>query len=464
VIAALLLPLLLQVPTRPNVVLIVADDLGYGELGCYGQVKIATPHLDRLAAEGLRFTQFYAGAPVCAPSRCVLLTGLHTGHAFVRDNVEVQPEGQLALPAGTFTLARALDSAGYATGLVGKWGLGAPGSSGTPEKQGFDEWFGYLCQRQAHSFYPTHLWKNGERVELAGNALGATAGREHAQPLLAAEALAFLERHRAEPFFLYVPFTLPHLALQPQKRDLAEYRDKFPETPYDGRNGYMPHSTPRAAYAAMVSRLDADVGRLVAKLDELGLAQETLVLFTSDNGPTHDVGGVDTEFFASTAGLRGRKGSVYEGGLRVPLIARWPGMVPAGKSCAQVAGFQDVLPTVLELAGVATPPGLDGKSFAATLRDGEPRPRTTLTWEFHGYGQQLAARRGDWKLVQRELAKGGRAPELYDLAADPSEVRDVAHEHPELVSELLAEVRAAHRPSAEFPIPFLDPEPSPAKK
>lgn len=462
-LAALLLALLPQAPARPNVVLIVADDLGYGELGCYGQEKIATPNLDRLASEGLHFTQFYAGAPVCAPSRCVLLTGLHSGHAFVRDNVEVQPEGQLALPEGTFTLARGLDSAGYATGLVGKWGLGAPGSSGTPKKQGFDEWFGYLCQRQAHSFYPTHLWKNGARVELDGNAFGATAGQEHAQPLLAAEALAFLERHRAEPFFLYVPFTLPHLALQPQKRDLAEYRDKFPETPYDGKNGYTPHATPRAAYAAMISRLDADVGRLVAKLDELGLGANTLVLFTSDNGPTHDVGGVDTQFFASTGGLRGRKGSVYEGGLRVPLIARWTGVVPAGKSCAQVAGFQDVLPTVLELAGVATPPGLDGVSFAAALRDGKARERATLTWEFHGYGQQLAARRGDWKLVQRELGKGGRASELYDLAADPNEARDVAGEHPELVAELLAEVRAAHRRSDEFPLPYLDGPPSAPK-
>ena len=461
--ALLLLALVPQAPARPNVVLIVADDLGYGELGCYGQEKIATPNLDRLAAEGLRFTQFYAGAPVCAPSRCVLLTGLHSGHAFVRDNVEVQPEGQLALPAGTFTLARALDSAGYATGLVGKWGLGAPGSSGTPEKQGFDEWFGYLCQREAHSFYPTHLWRNGEKVELEGNARGATGGKHHVQPLLTAEALDFLERQRAEPFFLYVPFTLPHLALQPEERDLDPYRGRFEETPYDGKKGYTPHATPRAAYAAMITRLDADVGRLVAKLDEFGLGEETLVLFTSDNGPTHDVGGVDTEFFASTAGLRGRKGSVYEGGLRVPLIARWTGVVPAGKSCAQVAGFQDVLPTVLELAGIATPPELDGASFAAALRDGEARPRATLTFEFHGYGQQLAARRGDWKLVQRELAKGGRAPELYDLASDPGETRDVAGEHPELVTELLAEVRAAHRPSAEFPLPYLDAPPSAPK-
>jgi len=463
VLAAVLLALAPQTPSRPNVVLIVADDLGYGELGCYGQTKIATPNLDRLAAQGLRFTQFYAGAPVCAPSRCVLLTGLHSGHAFVRDNVEVQPEGQLALPEGTFTLARGLDSAGYATGLVGKWGLGAPGSSGTPEKQGFDEWFGYLCQREAHSFYPTHLWRNGEKVELEGNARGATGGKHHAQPLLTAEALDFLERRRAEPFFLYVPFTLPHLALQPEERDLEPYRGKFAETPYDGSKGYTPHATPRAAYAAMITRLDADVGRIVAKLDALGLGEETLVLFTSDNGPTHDVGGVDTEFFASTAGLRGRKGSVYEGGLRVPLIARCPGVVPAGKSCAQVAGFQDVLPTVLELAGIASPPELDGASFAPALRDGEARPRSTLTFEFHGYGQQLAARRGDWKFVQRELAQGGRGSELYDLATDPAEARDVAGEHPELVSELLAEVRAAHRPSAEFPLPYLDAPPSTSK-
>jgi len=443
-------------PPPPNVVLIVADDLGYGELGCYGQEKIDTPRLDRLASEGLRFTNFYAGAPVCAPSRCSLLTGLHGGHAFERDNFEFPVEGQLPLPAGTLTLPRLLQQAGYATGIVGKWGLGGPGSSGEPNDQGFDHWFGYLCQRQAQSYYPEHLWRNGERVELAGNSPDGTSGEHYAPDLFLEELEGFLRERETGPFFLYLPFTLPHLALQPEPEDIRPYRGRFPERPYDGRDGYLPHSTPRAAYAAMITRLDRDVGRVLDLLRELGLEENTLVLFTSDNGPTRDTGGADTEFFASSGGLRGWKGWLYEGGIRVPLIARWPGHIPAGKTCDQIAASYDLMPTLLELAGVPVPTGLDGLSLAPALRGERGPEHDALVWEFHGYGGQQAVRQGRWKGLRRELHAGGRPFELYDLENDERETRNVAAQQPEIVERLLGILARERVPSQEFPLPVLD--------
>ncbi len=440
----------------PNIVLLVADDLGVAEVGCYGQEKIETPRIDGLAAEGTRYTRFYTAAPVCAPARCSLLTGLHGGHAFIRDNFEVM-YGQLPLPAEAVTLPELLQGQGYATGAVGKWGLGGPGTSGEPNRQGFDHWFGYLCQRQAQTFYPDHLWRNGARVELPGNVDGALRGEHYAHDLFLQEIEAFLLRHRAEPFFLYVPFTLPHLALQPEDEDLARYRGRFSEEPYDGRDGYLPHSTPRAAYAAMVSRLDSDVGRILDLLRELELEEETLVLFTSDNGPNHDIGGIDTDFFESTGGLRGFKGELYEGGIRVPLLARWPGKVPAGRASGHLGALYDLMPTLLELAGVRVPAGLDGLSFARDLcGESGQREHEFLFWEFTGYGGQQAVRLGRWKGIRQDLERAVRPLELYDLESDARERRDAADEHPEIVERMLAILAREHRHSREFPLRTVD--------
>ena len=356
-----------QRPGKPNIVFLLADDLGYGELGCYGQQKIRTPHLDQMAAEGMRFTQFYSGAPVCAPSRCVLMTGKHLGHAYIRDNRQAKPgaEGQEPIPDETVTLAETLKAAGYATGAMGKWGLGPPGSSGDPNKQGFDLFFGYNCQAHAHNFYPTYLWRNDQHVTLNNPAFSAHQklppdadpnnpasykqyiGSDYAPDRMIDEALGFIRRNKDRPFFLYYPTTVPHLAIQVPEDSLAEYRGKWPDPPYAGGKGYLPHPSPRAGYAAMVTRLDRDIGRMLALLKELGLDDNTLVMFSSDNGPTYDrLGGTDSEFFESNGPLSGLKGSVYEGGMRVPLIARWPGKIPGGRVCDHPAAFYDVLPTL----------------------------------------------------------------------------------------------------------------------
>lgn len=453
-----------RAPRRPNLVLIVADDLGYGELGCYGQTKIRTPRIDQLAAEGARFTQFYAGAPVCAPSRCVLLTGVHSGHSAVRDNFEIKPEGQMALPAEEVTLAERLRAIGYRTGAFGKWGLGAPGSEGAPNAQGFDEFFGYLCQREAHNFYPDHLWRNAARVELEGNSRGLS-GAQYSHDLIVDAALEFVREHADEPFFLYVPFTIPHLALQVPEDSLAEYRGLWDDPPYDGLKGYLPHPTPRAAYAAMVTRMDRDVGRIVDLLAQLELADDTLILFTSDNGPTYDrLGGSDSEFFASAAGLRGLKGSVYEGGLRVPLVARGCGVAQRGASVDDPAAFWDLVPTLCELASAPLEQPLDGVSLCGVLAGAARLGERELYWELPSYaGGQQALRRGDWKAVRRNTKKGGSAVELYDLASDRSESRDLARERPELAEELLRAMGDAHRPHPRFAL-LPQESPSPTAK
>ncbi|MEQ1631592.1 MAG: arylsulfatase, partial [Planctomycetota bacterium] len=348
----------------PNVVLLLADDLGFGELGCQGQRHMKTPHLDALATTGMRFSQAYCGAPVCAPSRCVLLTGKSPGHATIRDNAEQQPEGQAPIGDAETTLAEMLRQRGYATACIGKWGLGYPGSEGDPRRQGFDRFYGYNCQRHAHTHFPSWLWDDDHKVEIAANQGGVEGA--HSSDLITEQAVAFVRAHRDEPFFLYVPFALPHLALQTTAEHLAAYRSAFDETPYEGKS-YRPHPQPRACYAAMVSHLDACVGRIVAAIDELGLAEDTLILFSSDNGPTHLPAQVDVEFFASTGGLRGLKGSVYEGGIRVPMLARWKGRIQKGTVRDRVVAFQDVMPTLCELAGGAVPAAADGVSFAPTL-------------------------------------------------------------------------------------------------
>ncbi len=445
---------------KPNVILFVGDDLGRSELGCYGQEKIRTPNIDRLAAEGARFTRFYSGSPVCAPSRCVLMTGLHSGHAFIRDNKEIQPEGQLPIPADAAILPRLLKNEGYATGAVGKWGLGYPGSGSEPEKMGFDLFFGYNCQRHAHNHFPSYLWRNADRVPIEGNDGKSATGKRYAPDLFEKEALAFIRANRSRPFFLFYATTVPHLALQVPEDSLAEYRGLWPETPYDGKNGYLPHPTPRAAYAAMVTRFDRSVGRVLSLVKELGLDGDTLVLFTSDNGSTFSVGGYDAPFFRGTGPLRDAKGSIYEGGIRVPLIARWPGRIGPGRMSAHLAAFQDILPTVLDAAGGRgrIPAAVDGLSFLpALLGQGMQTPHPYLYMEFAGYGGQVMVRTGGWKALRRDLIKNPEARlELYDLSLDEGEQDDVGGEHPELSRRARVLIREAHRPSKEFPIPALD--------
>jgi arylsulfatase A len=455
---AILIPAAAHAGKPPNIVFILADDLGYGDIGCYGQTIIRTPRLDRMAAEGIRLTAYYAGAPVCAPSRCQLITGLHAGHAYIRDNREIQPEGQFPLPAETRTLARMLKDAGYTTGATGKWGLGAPASDGVPTKQGFDFFYGYNCQRQAHNFYPTHLWRNEAKELLEGNTQGNIAGRHYSHDLVVHEAMQFIRRSKDRPFFLYLPVTIPHVALQVPEDSLAEYRGKLEDAPYDGKQGYLAHPTPHAAYAAMVSRLDRDVGRILDLLAELGIDQSTLVIFTSDNGPTHGrVGGADSAFFRSAGSLRGLKGSLYEGGIRVPLIARFPGAIRPGSVSDLACAAYDLAPTLLELAGAPAEPGLDGVSIAPTLTGkGTQSPRDFLYWEFPGYGGQQAVRFGNMKAVRVNMHKGPVRTELYDLASDPSESRDIAAEHPELVARAEAVMRREHRVSVEFPFKAID--------
>jgi len=461
--AAILFAGLLAAPAaaadRPNIVFILADDLGWGDLGCYGQTKIRTPSIDKLAADGIRFTQAYAGNAVCAPSRCCLMTGKHPGHAQVRNNRQWKPElrwsGQEPLPEDAVTLPKLLKAKGYATGAMGKWGLGSPENSGDPTRQGIDHFFGYYCQAHAHNHYPAYVYRNGKRIELDGNDSSAT-GRQYTQDLFEAEALRFIRDHKDGPFFLYLPFTVPHLALQVPDDSLAEYNGKFTETPYRGKQ-YQPHDTPRAAYAAMVTRLDRSVGRVMDLLKELKLDDNTLVLFSSDNGAIDAYAGTDAKFFRSIGDLRGMKGSLYEGGIRTPLIARWPGRIKPGTTSDLPTAFWDVLPTLCEAAGVETPKDIDGLSILPTLlgRDGQ-RTHEFLYWEFPAYGGQQAIRHGNWKAVRQGLAKGPAEVELYDLAADPSEKSNVASKHPDFVKQLVTILLEQHTRSELFPLPSVD--------
>ena len=461
---------------KPNIVFILADDLGYADLGSYGQKLIRTPNLDRLAADGMRFTQHYAGNAVCAPSRCVLMTGLHPGRAAIRNNREVKPEGQTPLPAETVTIAKLLRENGYTTAIIGKWGLGFPGSSGEPLRQGFDRFFGYNCQREAHNHYPAELWEDARKISLGNVSFPAHQklpedadrndpvsyarfkGNVYAPDRMRDAALEFIRTNRSRSFFLYFATTIPHLALQVPDDSVQQYRGKWPEAPYEGGRGYLPHLTPRSAYAAMITRMDSDIGKLHALVKELGLLENTIFVFSSDNGPLYDrYGGTDTDLFRSAANLRGRKGSLYEGGIRVPLIVNWPGKISAGVVSDRVTGFEDWLPTLLELAGATNRVAVDGISFAPTLL-GKTQPRRPFLYrEFPAYGGQQMARIGDWKGVRQNLAKTS-APrtELYNLATDPSETNDVAAVHGDIVGKMEFLMRTEHRPSSEFPLPIID--------
>ncbi len=469
---------------KPNIVFILADDLGYRELGCYGQEKIKTPRIDQLAAQGMRFTRAYSGNAVCAPSRCVLMTGKHPGHATVRDNASVEPEGQHPLFAEDVTLAELLKAEGYSCGVFGKWGLGNMSSTGNPNLQGFDRFFGYNCQAHAHSYYPATLWSDGELFLLKnlppvpgheGLEPGADPsdprsydrfkGQDYAPDRIHEQALSFLRENRERPFFLYYPSVLPHVALHVPDEELEPYLAlKWNDPPFTRpKGGYTPHFTPRAAYAAMISKLDAQVGELVDLVAELGMSENTLIVFTSDNGTTHLHEEVDVEFFKSVGELRGLKGELYEGGIRVPQIAVWPGRIPAGGTSDRVTGFEDWLPTILDLAGVVAkiPGELDGISFAATLRGEEQDPRAFLYREFPSYGGQQAVWLGQrWKGIRRDLKKRNVKPdlslELYDLEADPSEAKDVATGHPEVVTKMEELMKNERTVSEAFPFPVLD--------
>ena len=466
---------------RPNIVLIVADDLGYAELGCYGQRKIRTPQIDRLAEQGMRFSQAYCGNAVCAPSRCVLMTGRHPGHAFIRSNRAIKPEGQYPIPASEVTIAEILGKHGYATGAFGKWGLGGPGTAGEPLKQGLDRFFGYNCQGHAHSYYPSYLWSDAKRIRLdndppvpghASLPKGADPndpasyerfkGTDYAPDRINKQVLAFIRANKDRPFFCYYPTIIPHMALHVPDEDLKPYLAlKWHDPPFVRAKGYgyTPHFTPRAAYAAMISRMDRYVGNVLKLLDELGLADNTIVIFSSDNGTTHLKQEVDYEFFKSVGPLRGLKGSLYEGGIRVPMIVRWPGRVAPRSRSGRVVGFEDLLPTLAEIAraDADVPEGLDGISFVPTLRGRKQPDRAFLYREFPGYGGQVSVRMGDWKAVRQNLHRKRDAPiELYNLAEDVGESKDVAAEHPDLVEKARRLIRSQHTPSKLFPIKALD--------
>ncbi len=473
---------------KPNIVFIMADDLGYSELGSYGQKKIRTPHLDQLAKEGMRFTRHYSGNAVCAPSRCVLMTGKHPGHAWIRTNKGTPPLGQEPIPDSEVTVAELLKKQGYATGAFGKWGLGRPGSSGDPLKQGFDRFFGYNCQSRAHSYYSDYLQDDDKHFALknnppipghAGLADGADPldpksyamfkGTDYASDHINEEAIKFLHKNKDRPFYLYYPTMIPHVALHVPDEELEPYlKLGWKEKPFTGRNdngkryGYTPHMTPKAAYAAMISRMDSYVGKLLKQLDELGLSENTIVVFTSDNGTTHLGDEVDYEFFESVGPLRGLKGSLYEGGVRVPAIVRWPGHVEPGSVTDFVSGFEDWLPTILEMIGdsASVPKDVDGISLVSVLEGKEQDGRSFLYREFPSYGGQQALWSGKWKAVRQNMSKGNVEIELYDLSQDVGEKNNIAAQHPDVLKRMHQQMDEQHVTSDIFPIrPYEQPKP-----
>jgi arylsulfatase A len=468
---------------KPNVILIMADDLGFTELGSYGQKKIRTPHLDKLAAEGMRFTACYAGNAVCAPSRCVLMTGKHPGHAYIRNNGEVKPEGQRPIPLSEVTIADLLKKEGYATGAFGKWGLGPPGSVGGPLQQGFDRFYGFNCQRHAHSYYPNYLWSDDRRVVLENNppipghaslpkdadpadprSYDIFKGQAYGPDRINEQVLNFIRGNKEKPFFVYYPTLIPHVALHVPDEELEPYlKLKWNDPPFtrEGGYGYTPHFTPRAAYAAMITRMDRYMGNVFNLLKDLGLEKDTIILFTSDNGTTHLKGEVDYDFFESVKPLRGLKGSLYEGGVRVPMIARWPGRVKASSQSARTIGAEDCLPTIIELLGLddRVPDGVDGVSFAPSLLGKKQKERPFLYREFSGYGGQQAVWVGKWKGVRQKMLRKKKDPleiELYDLDADISESRNIAAEQPKVVAEIRKLMAEEHTPSKHFPMRPID--------
>jgi arylsulfatase A-like enzyme len=467
---------------RPNIIYILADDLGYGDLGIYGQSRIETPNIDRLAATGMAFTRHYCGSPVSAPSRCVLLTGLHTGHSQVRGNDEWGErgdvwsyramiadstlEGQRPLVEGTVTVAQLLQQAGYKTGMTGKWGLGAPQTESIPTKMGFDWFFGINCQRMAHTYYPVFLYENEHRYHLNNDTVApgtklpvgadplnpasysAYTLKEYAPEVMFNKMTDFINDNRDNPFFLYWATPIPHAALQAPQRWVDYYVKKFgDEKPYLADKGYFPHRYPHAAYAAMVSYLDEQVGKMVQQLKDLGIYENTLIIFTSDNGPTYN-GGTDSPWFDSGGPFRSEqgfaKGNVNEGGIRVPMIASWPLKIKSGAVSDHVSAFWDVLPTFCEIAGIEAPVSTDGISFLPELTGKTQKKHEFLYWEFPESGGQQAVIMGDMKAMRKNLQKESTEFELYDLKNDPGETINIAEKHPEVLEKIQSIIESEH--------------------
>jgi arylsulfatase A len=438
---------------QPSIIYILADDMGYGDLGCYGQKQIKTPNIDQLASEGMLFTQHYAGSTVCAPSRGVLMTGRHTGNAYIRDNRGIPPMGQFPLADSIITVAEFLKNAGYATGSIGKWGLGGPGSEGDPARQGFDYFYGYKCQSHAHNFYPEFVFRNNDTVTLrnklpepvATNQTGfATVRIDYTPDLFAKEAVSFVTRHKDQPFFLYLALTPPHV------------NNEAPvglgmEVPEQGEYAGMPWPEVEKDKAAMITRMDRDIGKLIQTLKELGIDKSTLVIFSSDNGP-HKEGGVNPEFHDSNGPLRGTKRDLYEGGIRVPMIAWWPEVIKSGSVSHHISAFWDILPTFCELAGIEIPEDTDGISFVNELKGKTQKEHEYLYWEYPTGVGKTALRYKNWKAVKPNLRDKPELTELYDLNSDLGEQSDISAENPEILNLMVDMMESAHTPSTEFPL------------
>lgn len=479
----------LRAESRPNIVFILADDLGYAEVGFNGQKIIRTPNVDRLAREGMVLTRHYAGNAVCSPSRTVLMTGYNPGHATTRDNRDVGNQEQFPLPAGVLTLPLMLKQAGYATGAFGKWGMGSFESTGNPLKQGFDHFLGVTSQWVAHSHYPPFIQKDGEKIPLDNGPTGVPGhanfpadadpkdpkafapyiGKDFSSDRTIAGAEAFIAAHKDKPFFLYYASPLPHVALQVPADELKPYEGVIAEdAPYvPTKGGYVPNRTPRTTYAAMITRLDKEVGRILAALEKAGVADNTLIVFSGDNGATHDAGGVDTKYFDSAGGLRGLKGSLHEGGIREPTVVRWPAGIKAGTRSHRLSGFEDWLATFADVVGTKfqRDAALSSESLLPALKGTDGPRAAPLYREFPGYGSQQAIWDGKWKAIRTDMAKAVQTgakvvTHLYDLDADPNETTDLAAKFPEVVKELEAKMAAARVPNPDFPLIGVDPTPA----
>ena len=436
-------------PQKPNVIYILADDLGYGDIEPYGQKIIKTPHLSQMASEGMMFMEHYAGSTVSAPSRGSLMTGLHTGNSQIRGNKEIEPEGQQPMEGDTYTIGKMMKNAGYSTGLFGKWGLGYPESPSIPSKMGFDEFYGYNCQRQAHTYYPEHLWRNEVKVILEKNQNGGR--KTYSQELIHQEGLQFIRNNKDKPFFAMLTYTLPHAELNlPHDSIYHIYEDMFEETPYSG--GYHDSEKPRASFAAMVSLLDKYVGEVIQELKDLGIDDNTIIIFTSDNGP-HMEGGADPEFFNSNGPLRGIKRDLYEGGIRVPMIVRYPNHIKAGTKTKHISAFWDIMPTLADFTNIILPVDeqTDGISFLPTLLNkGQQKEHEYLYWEFHEGGGRLALREGDWKMVILN-AKTEEKIELYNLDSDLGETKNLIEAQPEKTEVMYKKLKSIRTESEIFP-------------
>lgn len=465
----------------PNIVYIMADDLGYGELGCYGQEKIPTPNVDRLAREGMKMTRFYSASPVCAPTRYSLLTGKHQGVAAIRGNKEQggfganDKEGQFPIPASETTIAEMLKGKGYATAIVGKWGLGGPAPAEHPLNHGFDTFYGYLCQRRSHNFYPTYLWSDFQPDLLAGNRVfnphqriqeplpsaedydARFGGATYAPAKMAEACRSFIRRSKDKPFFLYYAPTLPHAALQAPREWVDRFPREWDKKHYLGEQGYLPHDRPLAAYAAMIAYLDFTVGEIVKELESNGLDRNTLIVFTSDNGATFN-GGVNRVFFQSNGVLREGKTTAYEGGIRVPLVARWPGKIPAGATSKAIANSYDSFATLAEVAGLkARGQSGGGLSYLPALT-GKPQPKREFMYvEYPEAASQRVVMFERYKVIWPTLKKDAGKVEVYDMETDPGETRDLASQLPKVVARAVEIAKKEHRPNKDFPLPGIDP-------